>query len=247
MENWKAGDRGNLSWMHHCIGKKRGVSVRIAFTDSIACDTFLWNLSRLSHDFSFLTQFDFSPPHLLICLGFFQIQLTRNHFSSKTPSLPLGSSLLWDPLLHTLLTLLSYLLLSLCTECDCISQGLNCPQVPETICWQIWLAFMTLSPLVGIPDSLRNIAISQRAWGISEGREGQGQLLNFIPRQFEKSLVKAKNDFWFDTQQQVIVVASISLEATYGKSSHQRTSVNSDFAWSSEASSIQGKTAEMED
>ena len=71
--------------------------------------TFLWNLSRLSHDFSFLTQFDFSPPHLLICLGLFQIQLTRNHFSSKTPSLPLGSSFLWDPLLHTLLTLLSYL------------------------------------------------------------------------------------------------------------------------------------------
>ena len=189
MENWKAGERGNLSWMHHCIGKKRGVSVRIAFTDSIACDTFLWNLSRLSHDFSFLTQFDFSPPHLLICLGFFQIQLTQNHFSSKTPSLPLGSSLLWDPLLHTLLTLLSYLLLSLCTECDCISQGLNCPQVRETICWQIWLAFTTLSPLVGIPDSLRNIAISQRAWGISEGRDRQGQLLNFIPTQFEKCLV----------------------------------------------------------
>ena len=150
--------------------------------------TFLWNLSRLSHDFSFLTQFDFSLPNLLICLGLFQIQLTRNHFSSKTPSLPLGSSLLWDPLLHTLLTLLSYLLLSLCTECGCISQGIDCAQVPETICWQR-LVFMTLSPLVGIPDSLRNIAFSQRAWGISEGREGQGQLLNFIPRQFEKCLV----------------------------------------------------------
>ena len=169
--------------------------------------TFLWNLSRLSHDFSFLTQFDFSPPHLLICLGLFQIQLTRNHFSSKTPSLPLGSSLLWDPLLHTLLTLLSYLLLSLCTECDCISQGLNCPQVQETICWQIWLAFMTLSPLVGIPDSLRNIAFSQRAWGISEGRDGLGQLLNFIPRQFEKWLVSKERSLdWYT----VIVFASIS-------------------------------------
>ena len=78
---------------------------------------------------------------------------------------------------------------SFCRDCDCISQGLNCPQVPEAICWQVWLAFMTLSPLVRIPVSLRNIAFSQRAWGISEGREGQGQLLNFIPRQFEKCLV----------------------------------------------------------
>ena len=192
------------------------MSVRIAFTDSIARDTGS-HFSEISQDCLTTSP---SLPCLIFCYQTFLSVLVSFKFNwhgitfpRKLPACLWAPPFFGDPLLHTLLTLLSYLLLSLCTECDCISQGLNCPQVPETICWQIWLAFTTLSPLVGIPDSLRNIAISQRAWGISEGREGQGQLLNLIPRQFEKSLVKAKNGLWFDTQQQVIVVASISLEA----------------------------------
>ena len=175
MENWKAGERGNLSWMHHCIGKKRGVSVRIAFTDFTD-----WSLSNTIDTESLFLENSQSVSGLLPSVG-----SSPPHFAHST-------------------FLFAF---SLCRDCDCISQGLNCPQVRETICWQIWLAFMTLSPLVGIPDSLRNIAFSQRAWGISEGRDGLGQLLNFIPRQFEKWLVSKERSLdWYT----VIVFASIS-------------------------------------